>query len=109
MKAKSLCRAVVVLVTVGCIGVEVIANAADQVSTNEVKSADEPNSPVQFNNWIEFSIGDFFVSGDKAQFQRRQGMRSGPFGGVEDFHWEQNVGKRGLFTIDGRGIFDNHD
>ena len=31
--------------------------------------------------------------------QRHQ-MRKGPFGGVEDFHWEENVGKKGIFQID---------
>jgi hypothetical protein len=36
-------------------------------------------------------------------------VRHGPFGGIEDFHWEQDVGKGGLFRIDGKGIFDNRD
>src|SRR5438045_5554214 len=31
------------------------------------------------------------------------------FRSVEDFHYEHDVGKRGLFQLDGRGIFDNHD
>ena len=40
--------------------------------------------------------------------QRRQ-IRKGPFGGIEDFHWEELLGKKGIFQVDGRGIFDNHD
>ena len=31
------------------------------------------------------------------------------FGGVEDFHYEEDIGKKGIFKVDGRGIFDNHD
>jgi hypothetical protein len=28
---------------------------------------------------------------------------------VEDFHWQQFVGKTGTFTMDGHSIFGNHD
>jgi hypothetical protein len=88
--------------------------AAELSSTNSAQeakaSADfKPAEPGEYVNWLEFSVAHFFVNGDKAQFQRRQGMAAGTFGGIEDFHWEQKVGKRGLFSIDGRGIFDNHD
>src|SRR5262245_44624147 len=91
-----------------------LMNAAEQASTNapaETKPAVEakPEEPLEYYNWLEFSVGHFFVEGDKAQFQRRSGMPAGTFGGVEDFHLEQKAGKQGLFTIDGRGIFDNHD
>ena len=34
---------------------------------------------------------------------------AGAFGGVEDFHYEEDIGKKGIFKVDGRGIFDNHD
>ena len=34
---------------------------------------------------------------------------TGSSGGVEDFHWQQFVGKTGTFTMDGHGIFGNHD
>ena len=54
-------------------------------------------------------VGSTFISGDRAAFKRRSGLPRGPFGGIEDFHYEQDVGKRGLFQVDGRGIFDNHD
>ncbi len=63
-----------------------------------------------YNNWLELSLGGVFVRGDSAQFmQRRQVPANAPFGGIEDLHWEQNIGKRGLFTLDGRAIADNHD
>ena len=80
--------------------------AQDKKPATETKNA-EP--PAEYNNWLDLSVGGFFVDGDQAQFQRRQGQSAGPFGGIEDFHWEQPVNKKGLFSVDGRGIFDNHD
>ena len=75
------------------------------------KSADDkkPAEPTEYNNWITLGVGSTFINGDKAQFMQRRQIPKGPFGGVEDFHWEQLVGKKGIFQIDGRGIFDNHD
>src|SRR6185295_19193267 len=42
-------------------------------------------------------------------YQRRYGLPAGPFGGVEDFHYEEDIKKKGIFKVDGHGIFDNHD
>ena len=75
----------------------------------EKPSAPSEESTTEYNNWITLGVGSTFIDGDKAQFMQRRQMRKGPFGGVEDFHWEENVGKKGIFQIDGRGIFDNHD
>lgn len=66
-------------------------------------------SDTEYRNWFDVSVGGVLLDGDKAQYQRRYGQRKGAFGGVEDFHYEQDVGKKGLLQIDGRGIFDNHD
>ncbi|MHB8519460.1 MAG: porin family protein [Limisphaerales bacterium] len=72
------------------------------------KKSDE--KAAEYNNWVDMSVGGAVAEGDKAQFQRRYGLPQGsPFGGIEDFHWEKSVGKKGVFQIDGRGIFDNHD
>src|SRR5256885_3850145 len=80
--------------------------------TNETKRAVEENKsdePLEYNNWLTLGVGSYFIDGDKAQFQRRKGVRGGPFGGVEDFHYEVPVQKKGIFQIDGRGMFDDHD
>ena len=63
----------------------------------------------EYNNWITLGVGSTFIDGDKAQFMQRRQTRKGPFGGIEDFHWEELLGKKGIFQVDGRGIFDNHD
>ena len=84
--------------------------------TNTTPTVDEtkptefkPLGPGEYNNWLELSIGNFFVSGNDAQFQQRHQRPAGVFGGVEDFHWETTVRTNGLFTVDGRAIFDSHD
>ncbi|MBU6402366.1 MAG: hypothetical protein KGS61_18770, partial [Verrucomicrobia bacterium] len=78
----------------------------DKKSSVEKKSDD---SSATYNNWVDLSVGGAMVSGDKGQFQQQHNLPAGPFGGIEDFHYERSVGKKGLFQIDGRGIFDNHD
>ncbi len=80
-------------------------------ATNAVPAASGVNAeePADFRNWLNVGFGGTFIDGDKAAFTRRWSMRKGAFGGVEDFHWEQDVGKRGLFKVDGHGLFDNHD
>ncbi len=75
----------------------------------EKPAAPSEESTTEYNNWITLGVGSTFIDGDKAQFMQRRQRHTGPFGGVEDFHWEELVGKKGIFQIDGRGIFDNHD
>ncbi len=60
-------------------------------------------------NWIELSAGGLLTSGDNAQAQQRQHMSNGAFGGVEDLHFQENLDKKTLFTLDGHGLFDLHD
>lgn len=75
---------------------------------SESKS-DKAESPKEYRNWFDLSVGGVIVNGDKAAYQRRSGLPGGAFGGVEDFHYEEDIGKKGIFKVDGRGIFDNHD
>ncbi|MCL5096594.1 MAG: hypothetical protein M1608_03475 [Candidatus Omnitrophica bacterium] len=78
---------------------------SDQSSTEQTSES----TPTQYNNWFDVSVGSAFVNGDEAQFMRRYGIRKGPAGGVESFHYEQPVTKNTTLKLDGRGIFDNHD
>jgi hypothetical protein len=61
------------------------------------------------NNWIEFSVGGLITHGDEAQAGQRQHMTPGAFGGIEDLHFQENLDKTTVFTLDGHGIFDQHD
>ncbi|MCC6235641.1 MAG: hypothetical protein IT580_23595, partial [Verrucomicrobiales bacterium] len=66
-------------------------------------------APGDFRNWFNVSVGGLIVDGNKAAAQRRLGLPASAFGGVEDFHFEKDIGKRGIFKVDGRSMFDNED
>jgi hypothetical protein len=78
-------------------------------TTNAVEAAEPPKSEADYRNWVEFGFGSTFVEGDDARFMQRTGMSRHMFGGIDDLHFEQDIGKRGLFTLDGRAIAENHD
>src|SRR5687767_6491793 len=78
-------------------------------STNAVEAAEPPKSEADYRNWVEFGFGNTFIEGDEARFMQRAGIKRHAFGGIEDLHFEQDIGKRGLFTLDGRAIAENHD
>jgi hypothetical protein len=60
-------------------------------------------------NWIELGIGGTNIAGDDAQFKQEHRTSGDLFGGIQDLHFEQAVGKKGQLTVDGHAIFDNHD
>lgn len=66
-------------------------------------------APGEYRNWFETSVGGLIVDGNKAAAQRRTQLPATAFGGIESFHYEHDVGKKGIFKVDGRGIFDNQD
>lgn len=84
---------------------------------SEPPGEDEPDDalpeldpePGEFRNWLDVSVGGLMVHGDKAAAQARLGVPATAFGGIESFRFEQDVGKRGLFRIDARSLFDYED
>jgi len=78
-------------------------------STNAVEAAEPPKTEADYRNWVEFGFGNTWIEGDKAAFMQRTGIKRDAFGGIEDLHFEQDIGKRGLFTLDGRAIGENHE
>ncbi len=79
---------------------------------SEKKTDAEPapdDATTRYNNWFDVSVGGLRVNGDQAQFQRQSLQKQGAFGGIEDLHLEQRLGKKGSLQVDGRGLFDNHD
>jgi hypothetical protein len=76
----------------------------NKVTENGATVAEEETS----KNWIELGIGGINVSGDDAQFKQEHHRSGDVFGGIEDMHYEREIGK-GTLTIDGHAIFDNHD
>jgi hypothetical protein len=77
--------------------------AADKDTSNFEGPADAGN------NWIELSAGGMFPSGSTAQAQQSRRLQDGAFGGIEDLHLQHDVAKGTTFSLDGRGIYDNHD
>jgi hypothetical protein len=96
-----------------------VTNAPPAAATNAAPAAaaTAPMTPAQmfeggtnaYNNWIEFGVGGFFTTGNKSQFQQRNQNSGGPFGGIEDLHIQEQIAKGTTMTLDGRGIFDEHD
>ncbi len=62
-----------------------------------------------YQNWIELAVGGWFPSGNTSQFQQRHSTENDIFGGIEDFHYQRDLGKDTLFKMDGRALFDNED
>jgi hypothetical protein len=95
--------------------------AADSTNAPPAKPATPKTEPVlkpeqyyeggakSFNNWVEFSGGEFFFNGNKPQFQQQQKTQRRGFGGIEDLHYTTQVDKKTTFTVDGRAIADNND
>lgn len=83
-------------------------SAPPSTSTDtDTGTLDAPDTDL--TNWVTFGGGDAFVSGNKGEYKHQQDTNSGPYGGVQDFHWQQFIGKDGTFTMDGHGLFGNHD
>ena len=81
---------------------------AGESKTTENGTATEEEAP-EYKNWIELGIGGVNIAGDDAQFKQAHRISGDVFGGIEDMHFEQAIGKKGQLTVDGRAIFDNHD
>ena len=61
------------------------------------------------NNWIELGAGGVFTSGNKAQTEQSRRISERAFGGIQDLHLQKEIAKATTFSLDGRGIFDEHD
>lgn len=81
------------------------AQAADPVTPGQIYEG----GTNAYNNWIELSAGGMLTDGNKAQAQQRERLRNGPFGGIEDLHYQMDVAKKTTLTLDGHSIFDNHN
>jgi len=89
-----------------CLAVGFSAQAADAVIKPE--QAYEGGKDA-YNNWIELSGGGLITSGNKAQAQERTRIGNGGYGGIEDLHYQTEIAKKTMFTLDGHGIYDEHN
>ncbi len=96
---------------------EAAPGEAEAEASGEKEAEAEPEAEAEaaesasgdLKNWVQLGAGGTFIDGHKPAFQQRYGLPDGAFGGVDGFHYEQGFAKDGLFQVDGRGIFDEHD
>jgi hypothetical protein len=62
-----------------------------------------------YNNWIEFSTGGFFTSGNRANFQQQHQTSTGAFGGIEGSHFGTNLDKTTTLSLDARAMPEQDD
>jgi hypothetical protein len=78
--------------------------------TTDGKAVTTTEEEPGYKNWIELGIGGTIVSGDTAQFEQEHRLPSNTaYGGIQDLHFEETVGKNGLFSVDGHAIWDTND
>ena len=88
------------------------STAGDGKSVADGKSTPAPAAEEEApegKNWVEVGIGGLITNGDAAQFKQEHRISGDVFGGIQDLHYEQTVGKNGTFSVDGHAIFDNDD
>jgi len=61
------------------------------------------------NNWIELGAGGMFTSGNQSQAEQNHHLSDGGFGGISDLHFQKEIAKATTFSLDGRGLVDEHD
>jgi hypothetical protein len=83
--------------------------AGETSDAKSTTSASTEDDSAEGKNWIELGIGGLVINGNAAQFKQEHGMSGDVYGGIQDLHYEQTVGKNGTFSVDGHAIFDNHD
>jgi hypothetical protein len=105
----SILRKFLVLVCAGTFASAAIRAGETSDGKAMVATATE-EQPEEYKNWIEFGIGGVITSGDRAQFEQEHRLPADEvYGGITDLHFEHTIGKNGLFSVDGHGIFDAHD
>lgn len=80
-----------------------VATAADEDTT----SFEGPEGAG--SNWIELGAGGMFTSGNQSQAEQNHRLSDGVFGGISDLHFQKEIAKATTFSLDGRGIVDEHD
>src|SRR6476620_5886657 len=85
-----------------------LAPAASQAGDNKAAVTETATEEEAGKNWIEFGLGGLNISGDDAQFKQEHHMSGSGFGGIQDLHYEKEMGK-GTLTIDGHALIQMHD
>ncbi len=63
---------------------------------------------VPYSNWVNLTLGGLILRGNQAQFHQTNPTLGPIFGGIDDMHLEQSLGKA-LFSLDAHAIFADSD
>ncbi len=96
---------------------QAMAEEPEAEEKEEKAEEKEPLTPEQmfeggsetYGNWVELSYGGMLTSGSKGAAQERMHLGDGIFGGIEDLHFQKQINKDTLFTLDGRALFNAED
>jgi hypothetical protein len=105
---RSLPRTITLLICAAMFASHSLQAGVDANGTATPEKVTEEEAP-EGKNWIEVGVGGLITNGDAAQFKQEHRISGGVFGGIQDLHYEQAVGKKGQLSIDGHAIADNHD
>ena len=87
-----------------------ISHIARAGETADAKSTPTTEEEPEYKNWIELGIGGVITHGDRAQFEQEHRLPGDQvYGGIQDLHYEQTVGKDVELVVDGHALWDNHD
>ena len=106
---KTAARRFLVLVFAGTF-VAAGVRAGDTSDGKAMTATATEDQPEEYKNWIELAIGGVITSGDRAQFEEQHWLPGGqPYGGIQDLHLEETIGKNVLFSVDGHALWDYND
>lgn len=83
-------------------GVLMITVSVSQAGTSAAP-ASQGESP-ELSNWVTFTIGGAFVSGDDAGMMRRTRSNGDFYGGIESLQFSKEINDSTTLTIDGRAL-----
>lgn len=89
------------------VGIALVLGAGFATAAEDATSFEGPEGAG--NNWIEWGAGGMFTTGNQAQAEQSRHHSDGPFGGITDLHFQREIAKATTFTLDGRGLVDEHD
>jgi hypothetical protein len=93
-----------------CAGSFAVAAVRAGESDGKTTTTTTEEQTEEYKNWIELGIGGTIVNGDNAQFEQEHRLPADTaYGGIQDLHFEGPLGKDGLFSVDGHGIWDTND
>jgi len=93
-----------------CVGTFAAAVVRAGETSDGKSTATTEEQTEEYKSWIELGIGGVITSGDRAQFEQEHRLPGDqPYGGIEDLHYEQTVGKNATLTVDGHAIWDTND